>query len=532
MSDIDSLESIASSGVLSGYPGLWIRLVSATLGTYTSTGAASATGQVAFSVPRPAGVYEVWTSPDGSAWTDTGEQYQVFASALAQQSLTPNWNFQTAYRKGPVTDADHPDFGTPGTSVALAAAFAFMAAQGGGELVLTPGRTYSTTGITAVSNLKVKAKGAFIQHTGPGVLLHVGQNSTGTFRFEWHGGILIAAQSVGTTTDVVNVQNASYCVIDPDGIQGGNTLSAPTTKYATNGIHVYGRKFPVGGNYYNQIGQGKTLITGCTNDGVYVDGWDSVNSPTSGSYCNDNLYTNLFCQYNNVGVQLDGAQGETFVGGDCEANTSYGLSMFSHPVGCRFLGLWIEANNGGSPNEQITVDTSTYATSQQSNTFRGTCGTVGTIAYWMEFDNGTTRALGGRPAFYATTSGGPVIWGLANFNPLLDFQKVGDTQPQLRPQLTGSGGNIKYGPGGTTAPDCGFGRQGAAQVGTDSATTLSAGLGFRLSNFGTAQAGSLYMGSGTPASASGNNGDIYFNTAGAAGTTIYQKRSGAWVGIV
>lgn len=39
----------------------------------------------------------------------------------------------------------------------------------------------------------------------------------------------------------------------------------------------------------------------------------------------------------------------------------------------------------------------------------------------------------------------------------------------------------------------------------------------------------LYSGSGVPSNAIGNDGDIYFNTAGGAGTVIYQRRAGAWV---
>jgi len=42
----------------------------------------------------------------------------------------------------------------------------------------------------------------------------------------------------------------------------------------------------------------------------------------------------------------------------------------------------------------------------------------------------------------------------------------------------------------------------------------------------------VYGGTGVPSNAQGNNGDIYFNQAGAALTTMYQKRAGAWVGIV
>lgn len=49
---------------------------------------------------------------------------------------------------------------------------------------------------------------------------------------------------------------------------------------------------------------------------------------------------------------------------------------------------------------------------------------------------------------------------------------------------------------------------------------------------GNAQTGALYMGNGVPNNANGANGDIYFNTAGAALTTVYQRRVGVWVGIV
>ncbi len=42
----------------------------------------------------------------------------------------------------------------------------------------------------------------------------------------------------------------------------------------------------------------------------------------------------------------------------------------------------------------------------------------------------------------------------------------------------------------------------------------------------------LYAGTGAPNNANGNNGDFYFNAAGGALTTIYQRRAGAWVGII
>lgn len=42
----------------------------------------------------------------------------------------------------------------------------------------------------------------------------------------------------------------------------------------------------------------------------------------------------------------------------------------------------------------------------------------------------------------------------------------------------------------------------------------------------------ISFGHGAPNNANGNNGDIYARDDGGAMTTIYQKRAGAWVGIV
>ena len=42
----------------------------------------------------------------------------------------------------------------------------------------------------------------------------------------------------------------------------------------------------------------------------------------------------------------------------------------------------------------------------------------------------------------------------------------------------------------------------------------------------------LLAGEGAPSNGNGNNGDFYFRSDGGALTTIYQKRAGAWVGIV
>lgn len=42
----------------------------------------------------------------------------------------------------------------------------------------------------------------------------------------------------------------------------------------------------------------------------------------------------------------------------------------------------------------------------------------------------------------------------------------------------------------------------------------------------------FFVGTGAPAAGLGVNGNFYFRTDGGALTTIYQKRAGAWVGIL
>jgi len=84
---------------------------------------------------------------------------------------------------------------------------------------------------------------------------------------------------------------------------------------------------------------------------------------------------------------------------------------------------------------------------------------------------------------------------------------------------------------------------GAFQPGTDNQRDLGAIPNNRVRNLYlaqgvflganvAAQGPALYGGSGVPAAGLGANGDFYFNSAGAAGTAIYQKRAGAWVGLV
>lgn len=48
----------------------------------------------------------------------------------------------------------------------------------------------------------------------------------------------------------------------------------------------------------------------------------------------------------------------------------------------------------------------------------------------------------------------------------------------------------------------------------------------------TQTAAGIYAGTGAPNNANGSNGDFYFRSDGGASTTVYQKRTGTWTGVV
>lgn len=68
----------------------------------------------------------------------------------------------------------------------------------------------------------------------------------------------------------------------------------------------------------------------------------------------------------------------------------------------------------------------------------------------------------------------------------------------------------------------------------DSSGNLHAKTGFYPATPAAASqsATSIYGGTGAPSDANGSNGDIYIRSDGGALTTIYQKRTGAWTGIL
>jgi len=97
----------------------------------------------------------------------------------------------------------------------------------------------------------------------------------------------------------------------------------------------------------------------------------------------------------------------------------------------------------------------------------------------------------------------------------------------VRVLIVGSTGNIQIAPSNTGTPIIISTTSFTLPVGT----VLVAPNGVQTGNT-TVAGNSLFSGNGAPLVGLGANGDFYFNTAGAALTTIYQKRAGAWVGIV
>lgn len=83
---------------------------------------------------------------------------------------------------------------------------------------------------------------------------------------------------------------------------------------------------------------------------------------------------------------------------------------------------------------------------------------------------------------------------------------------------------------GTTFPIADFQVNGTSRASITKEGALASSSGAYAG--ATATGGTVSYGTGAPNNANGANGDIYLRVDGAALTTIYQRRLGAWVGIV
>jgi hypothetical protein len=101
---------------------------------------------------------------------------------------------------------------------------------------------------------------------------------------------------------------------------------------------------------------------------------------------------------------------------------------------------------------------------------------------------------------------------------VIDVYNPGDAQPTWYLQ---SNGLTNWGPGGSSAVDTYIRRASPGILQLSSFSIASPGL-----KLGNVQ---IFTGSGAPTTiANSADGDIYFRSDGSAGTTLYQRRSGAW----
>lgn len=110
----------------------------------------------------------------------------------------------------------------------------------------------------------------------------------------------------------------------------------------------------------------------------------------------------------------------------------------------------------------------------------------------------------------------------------------------LTAHITGTLPVANGGTGATTSTGSGSVVLSSGPVLTTPTLGAATGTTLSLSSFirpgtaaGAAQTASgLFAGTGAPSNTDGQNGDFYFRSDGGALTTIYQRRAGAWVGIV
>ncbi len=125
-------------------------------------------------------------------------------------------------------------------------------------------------------------------------------------------------------------------------------------------------------------------------------------------------------------------------------------------------------------------------------------------------------------------SGGPITTsGTITMSGILDRANggLGTTSTTAGRLLIGNGGSAI-----TDDADLSF------DTGTNALTIGAAsivGKVYPATDAGASQtAAGLYAGTGAPNNANGADGDLYFRSDGGALTTIYQRRAGAWVGVI
>lgn len=155
------------------------------------------------------------------------------------------------------------------------------------------------------------------------------------------------------------------------------------------------------------------------------------------------------------------------------------------------------------------------------------------------YSSGGNAAISSGTQAFNTAIVGPIGAGGGQFN----VQTNGSVASVAVKDTGGNGANIKLIGNGATTPSKSIRVQsGSLQIMNDAYTAAIAALadtGYLQLAAGlqpgtpaqATQPGNLFMGSGVPSNANGNNGDFYFRTDGteAGHTLLYHKESGSWV---
>ena len=248
--------------------------------------------------------------------------------------------------------------------------------------------------------------------------------------------------------------------------------------------------------------------------GIYIND----NNPGTGPDANAGTIITPFCQSNiGDGINIGAGWFNTIIGPLCEVNST-GIRLQNGSVSNTIIGGDSEAN---------TVDDIIIDAGAQSNSFFGTfigAGLPGIV------DNGSATIILGQyvnklgAVKSVPVAGKSVEINAAGNSLYLDFisnaagakeWKIGDgivaTGKFSIYDVTDSREAIGITSSGVST--YGYIRPGGPNGVQQTATGLTAGTG-------------------APSNADGQNGDFYFRSDGGASTSVYMKRTGAWVGIV
>jgi hypothetical protein len=335
-----------------------------------------------------------------------------------------------------------------------------------------------------------------------------------------------AAAVVTCTGDFVNVvgglkidgaSTSIYCW-HHEGSNNCNLDSLWLTGATSHGLYIQGI---VGdGAYYNSFHN----LVSKTNGGAGVK-LEGTATPDHRANVN-NFFGGQVSSNTGAGFDIDTVAGTAIFGTAIETNTGYALKFTDcTKAALTMIGGWIESNTAGGVNiDATTLMVQMYGTRfNQATEFSGAgisnTGNVfmvdsisGVLTKWMETVGGAFRDCHLRTALsdQLQTVG----------QTTLQARVTGDTE--WRYQLANNG-NQFFGTG-ALASDINFGR-GAGGESILSSKEWAATTGVRVGGV----SGPIWTsGSGTPESnLAGSPGDLYSDTDGGAGVTLYVKESGA-----